>query len=77
MSEKKIFAEISEDLCKILEHLCNELDGLNERLGIAEEELVLLADRVNASELHAGIVATSKLADVSFEKVEQIEEVKS
>jgi vacuolar-type H+-ATPase subunit D/Vma8 len=47
-----------------LERLIHEVSELNERVGVLEQELVALADRLNALELRLGSVA----AEVAFDK---------
>ena len=49
------------------------LNDLEKRLSEAEVELVALVEQVNKNELQAGIEVTSKLAQSTFPKVDQIE----
>ncbi|MGD0072130.1 MAG: hypothetical protein ABSB71_11285 [Candidatus Bathyarchaeia archaeon] len=82
-SEKHVVAAFKralEGLSGCFERLCGEVAelergraGHEERFGVLEQELVALADRLNAVELRAGSVVTAKVAEGTFAKVSDLE----
>ncbi len=69
-------------VCDMLEFVDKRLSDveaentdLKKRVFDAETYLVNLADRLNVADLKAGVVATSKLAEASFEHVPKMAEV--
>jgi hypothetical protein len=78
-SEKHVaaaFKHALEGLGSCFERLCGEVAELErgranheERVGVLEQELVALADRLNALELRFGsVAATAEVAEVAFDK---------
>lgn len=60
-----------DGLCGCLDRVCNELDELNQRLSVAERELVSLAQRADKADLQNGVVKGINRAIP--EKIGQIE----
>jgi hypothetical protein len=74
------FKRALEGLGGCFERLCGEVAelergraGHEERLIAVEQELVTLADRLNALELRLGSVAAEKVAEGTFAKVPDLE----
>jgi hypothetical protein len=82
-SEKHVaaaFKRALEGLGGCFERLCGEVAELErgradheERVGVLEQELVALSDRLNALELRLGSVATEKVAEGTFKKLDDLE----